>query len=131
MGRTPSIQEDHAENLQIDIVRLIQDERAELDAMTRKGKTAAQADLQQVYCVFAENAQALDPEYDPETVKSDESWVRVLELLWNFCPSSPGTVKKYAGQRCPAERLNEGETPIKSVCSALENEKTRMDKSKI
>jgi hypothetical protein len=32
--------------------------------------------------------------------------VRALALLWNFCPSSPRTVKKYHGQRCPAERLN-------------------------
>ena len=32
--------------------------------------------------------------------------VRALALLWNFCPSSPGTVRKYHGQACPAERLN-------------------------
>ncbi len=31
---------------------------------------------------------------------------RALGLLWNFCLSSPGTVKKYEGQKCPAERLN-------------------------
>jgi hypothetical protein len=35
-----------------------------------------------------------------------ESRVRALALLWNFCPSSPETVRKYAGQACPAERLN-------------------------
>ena len=39
-------------------------------------------------------------------LESAESRVRSLALLWNFCPSSPGTVKKYEGQRCPAERLN-------------------------
>ena len=37
---------------------------------------------------------------------SAERRVRALALLWNFCPSSPSTVKKYHGQRCPAERLN-------------------------
>ena len=35
-----------------------------------------------------------------------ESRVRALALLWNFCPSSPQTVRKHAGQVCPAERLN-------------------------
>ena len=35
-----------------------------------------------------------------------ESRVRALALLWNFCPSSPQTVRKHAGQACPAERLN-------------------------
>ena len=34
------------------------------------------------------------------------TWVNYCWLLWNFCPSSPGTVKQYQGQRCPAERLN-------------------------
>jgi hypothetical protein len=29
-----------------------------------------------------------------------------LKELWNFCPSSPETVKKDAGQASPAERLN-------------------------
>ena len=38
--------------------------------------------------------------------ESAESRVRALALLWNFCPSSPETVRKYAGQACPAERLN-------------------------
>lgn len=35
-----------------------------------------------------------------------ESRVRALALLWNFCPSSPRTVQRHQGQRCPAERLN-------------------------
>lgn len=35
-----------------------------------------------------------------------ERRVRSLSLLWNFCPSSPTTVRKYQGQYCPAERLN-------------------------
>jgi hypothetical protein len=38
--------------------------------------------------------------------ESAENRVRALALLWNFCPSSPETVKKYGGQSCPAERLN-------------------------
>jgi hypothetical protein len=38
--------------------------------------------------------------------KSAENWARALALLWNFCPSSPQTVKKHGGQACPAERLN-------------------------
>jgi len=37
---------------------------------------------------------------------SAESRVRALALLWNCCPSSPQTVRKHAGQACPAERLN-------------------------
>ena len=37
---------------------------------------------------------------------SAERRVRALALLWNFCPSSPQTVRKHAGQVCPAERLN-------------------------
>jgi hypothetical protein len=37
---------------------------------------------------------------------SAESRVRALALLWNCCPSSPETVRQYAGQTCPAERLN-------------------------
>jgi hypothetical protein len=35
-----------------------------------------------------------------------ESRVRALALLWNFCPSSPQTVRKHAGQAYPAERLH-------------------------
>lgn len=38
--------------------------------------------------------------------ESAENRVRALALLWNFCPSSPQTVKKHHGQVCPAERLN-------------------------
>jgi hypothetical protein len=45
-------------------------------------------------------------QYFHGTLKSAESRVRALGLLWNFCPSSPATVKQYHGQRCPAERLN-------------------------
>jgi len=45
-------------------------------------------------------------QYFHGTLASAESRVRALALLWNFCPSSPRTVKKYHGQRCPAERLN-------------------------
>jgi hypothetical protein len=37
---------------------------------------------------------------------SAESRVRALALLWNFCPSSPQTVRKHAGQAWPAERLS-------------------------
>jgi len=37
---------------------------------------------------------------------SGELRVRSLSLLWNFCPSSPATVRKYEGQYCPVERLN-------------------------
>ena len=45
-------------------------------------------------------------QYFHGTVESAESRARALALLWNFCPSSPGTVKKYNGQECPAQRLN-------------------------
>jgi hypothetical protein len=38
--------------------------------------------------------------------ESAENRVRALALLWNFCPSSPQTVKKHGGQSSPAERLN-------------------------
>jgi hypothetical protein len=38
--------------------------------------------------------------------ESAENRVRALALLWNFCPSSPETMKKHGGQACPAERLN-------------------------
>lgn len=37
---------------------------------------------------------------------SAENRVRALALLWNFCPSSPATVKKHSGKLSPAERLN-------------------------
>ena len=45
-------------------------------------------------------------QYFHGTLASAEQRVRALALLWNFCPSSPATVKKHHGQRCPAERLN-------------------------
>ena len=45
-------------------------------------------------------------QYFHGTFESAESRVRAWGLLWNFCPSSPATVKKYHGQACPAERLN-------------------------
>jgi hypothetical protein len=45
-------------------------------------------------------------QYFHGTFKASESRVRALGLLWNFCPSSPATVKQYRGQRCPAERIN-------------------------
>ena len=45
-------------------------------------------------------------QYFHGTLASAELRVRALALLWNFCPSSPSTVKKHHGQRCPAERLN-------------------------
>ena len=32
--------------------------------------------------------------------------VRAIALLWNFCPSSPQTVKKHRGKLSPTERLN-------------------------
>lgn len=45
-------------------------------------------------------------QYFHGTLASAELRVRALALLWNFCPSSPQTVKKLGGKRCPAERLN-------------------------
>ncbi len=48
----------------------------------------------------------VNSQYFHGTVESAESRVRALALLGNFCPSSPGTVRKYQGQACPAERLN-------------------------
>ena len=45
-------------------------------------------------------------QYFHGTQASAERRVRALVLLWNFCPSSPQTVKKHNGQRSPAERLN-------------------------
>ena len=46
-------------------------------------------------------------QYFHGTLASAELRVRALALLWNFCPSSPCTVKKHQGQGCPAERLNQ------------------------
>ncbi len=48
----------------------------------------------------------LNGQYFHGMFESAESRVRALALLWNFCPSSPATVKKYHGQACPAERLH-------------------------
>ncbi len=45
-------------------------------------------------------------QYFHGTLVSAELRVRALALLWNFCPSSPGTVKKHHSRQCPAERLN-------------------------
>lgn len=45
-------------------------------------------------------------QYFHGTLASAEQRVRALALLWNFCPSSPATINKHHGQRCPAERLN-------------------------
>ncbi len=47
-----------------------------------------------------------DGMYFHGTRESGNQRVRALALLWNFCPSSPATVKKHGGQMCPAERLN-------------------------
>ncbi len=45
-------------------------------------------------------------QYFHGTIEAAESRVRALALLWNFCPSSPQTIKKYRGKNCPAARLN-------------------------
>lgn len=45
-------------------------------------------------------------QYFHGTAASAELRVRALALLWNFCPSSPQTIKKYRGKSCPAVRLN-------------------------
>jgi hypothetical protein len=45
-------------------------------------------------------------QYFPGNPVSAERRARALALWWHFCPSSPGTVNKYHGQRCPAERLS-------------------------
>ena len=47
-----------------------------------------------------------DAQYFHGTDDSTEQHVRAMALLWNFCPSSPATIKKHHGQTCPAERLN-------------------------
>jgi hypothetical protein len=48
----------------------------------------------------------LNAQYFHGPLASAELRVRALALLWNLCPSSPATVKKYHGQGCPTERLN-------------------------
>lgn len=45
-------------------------------------------------------------QYFHGTAASAELRVRALALLWNFCPSSPQTIKKHGGQSSPAVRLN-------------------------
>ena len=45
-------------------------------------------------------------QYFHGTLASAELRVRALALLWNFCPSSPQTVKKHQRAWCPAVRLN-------------------------
>ena len=40
------------------------------------------------------------------TLDSGKQRVRAWAILWNFCPSSPATVKKHGGKQSPAERLN-------------------------
>ena len=45
-------------------------------------------------------------QYFHGTLASAELRVRALALLWNFCPSSPQTIKKHQGKSCPAVRLN-------------------------
>jgi hypothetical protein len=45
-------------------------------------------------------------QYFHGTESSAQLRVRSLALLWNFCPSSPETVKKHQGQQSPVERLN-------------------------
>jgi hypothetical protein len=47
-----------------------------------------------------------DAMYFHGTLTSGQQRVRAWAILWNFCPSSPLTVKKYSGQISPAERLN-------------------------
>jgi hypothetical protein len=46
-------------------------------------------------------------QYFHGTMASAELRVRSLALLWNFCPSSPHTIKKHHGRQCPSERLND------------------------
>lgn len=45
-------------------------------------------------------------QYFHGTTATAELRVRALALLWNFCPSSPQTIKKHGGQNSPAIRLN-------------------------
>ena len=47
-----------------------------------------------------------DSQYFHGTLASGQQRVRAWAILWNFCPSSPITVKKHGGQLSPAERLN-------------------------
>ena len=47
-----------------------------------------------------------DSMYFHGTLEAGNRRVRALALLWNFCPSSPATIKKHNGKSCPSERLN-------------------------
>ena len=47
-----------------------------------------------------------DALYFHGTLDSSKQRVRAWAILWNFCPSSPITVKKHKGKLSPAERLN-------------------------
>lgn len=47
-----------------------------------------------------------DAMYFHGTLESGQQRVRGWALLWNFCPSSPITVKNHGGKLSPAERLN-------------------------
>jgi hypothetical protein len=47
-----------------------------------------------------------DAQYFHGTLASGQQRVRAWAILWNFCPSSPATVKKHKGRLSPAERLN-------------------------
>lgn len=47
-----------------------------------------------------------DSMYFHGTLASGKQRTRSWAILWNFCPSSPATIKKYDGKICPAERLN-------------------------
>ena len=47
-----------------------------------------------------------DSMYFHGSLEAGNRRVRALALLWNFCPSSPTTVRKHNGKICPAERLN-------------------------
>lgn len=47
-----------------------------------------------------------DAMYFHGTLNSGKQRVRAWAILWNFCPSSPITVKKHGGKLSPAERLN-------------------------
>ena len=55
--------------------------------------------------IFIDRA-CFDSMYFHGTLESGNQRVRALAILWNCCPASPATVKKYRGQICPAERLN-------------------------
>ena len=47
-----------------------------------------------------------DTQYFHGSAESAQLQIRSWALLWNFCPSSPETIKKHGGKISPAERLN-------------------------